>query len=79
LKIAIDSCSREDIISYCSELFGNPQGTCVWEIPYIEGINNDFAGAVFTADATGTITLYHHNATYNGTWIFLFLNNDSFL
>lgn len=76
LKIAIDSCSREDIISYCSGLFGIPQGTCVWEIPYIEGINNDFAGAVFTADATGTITLYHHNATYDGTWIFLFLNDE---
>lgn len=76
LKIAIDSCSREDIISYCSGLFGIPQGTCVWEIPYIEGINNDFAGAVFTADTTGTITLYHHNATYDGTWIFLFLNDE---
>lgn len=76
LKIAIDSCSREDIISYCSGLFGSPQGTCVWEIPYIEGINNDFAGAVFTADATGTITLYHHNTTYDGTWIFLFLNDE---
>lgn len=76
LKIAIDSCSREDIISYCSGLFGIPQGTCVWEIPYIEGANNDFAGAVFTADATGTITLYHHNTTYNGTWIFLFLNDE---
>lgn len=76
LKIAIDSCSREDIISYCSGLFGIPQGTCVWEIPYIEGANNDFAGAVFTADATGTITLYHHNATYDGTWIFLFLNDE---
>lgn len=76
LKIAIDSCSREDIISYCSSLFGISQGTCVWEIPYIEGINNDFAGAVFTADATGTITLYHHNTTYEGTWIFLFLNDE---
>lgn len=76
LKIAIDSCSREDIISYCSGLFGIPQGTCVWEIPYIEGINNDFAGAVFTADATGTITLYHHNTTYDGTWVFLFLNDE---
>lgn len=79
LKIAIDSCSREDIIGYCNGLFGTPQGTCVWEVPYIEGINNDFAGSVFTADATGTITLYHHNITYNGTWVFLFLNSELYL
>lgn len=76
LKIAIDSCSKEDIISHCNGLFGAPQGTCVWEVPYIEGINNDFAGAVFTADATGTISLYHHNTTYDGTWVFLFLNDE---
>lgn len=76
LKLAIDACSREDIISHCNGLFGAPQGTCVWEIPYIEGANNKYAGAVFTADATGTITLYHHNATYNGTWVFLFLNDE---
>lgn len=76
LKIALDSCSREDIISYCGGLFGNPVGTCVWEVPYITGANNDFAGAVFTADVTGTITLYHLNSTYNGTWVFLYLNDE---
>lgn len=81
LKIAIDSCSREEIISNCNGMFCNlqtptSQTICAWEIPYIEGANNDFAGAVFTADATGTITLYHHNTTYNGTWIFLFLNDE---
>ncbi len=76
LKIAIDSCSREDIISYCSGLFGIPQGSCVWEVPYIEGINNEFAGATFTADATGTITLHHLTTTYDGTWVFLFVNDE---
>lgn len=79
LKIALDSCSREDIISHCGGLFGSPQGTCVWRVPYIPGGNNEYAGAIFTADATNTITLYHHNTTYNGTWIFLFLNNDLYL
>lgn len=76
LKVALDSCSREDIIVYCSGLFGNPIGSCVWEVPYISGANNEFAGAVFTADITGTITLYHHNTTYNGTWVFLYLNDE---
>ena len=76
LKIALDSCSREDIISYCSDLFGSPQGTCVWKVPYIPNVNNDFAGAVFTASSTGTITLHHLNTNYDGTWIFLYLNDE---
>ena len=76
LKIALDSCSREDIISYCSDLFGSPQGTCVWKVPYIPNVNNDFAGAVFTASLTGTITLHHLNTNYDGTWIFLYLNDE---
>ena len=76
LKVALDSCSREDIVSYCSGLFGSPVGSCVWEVPYIPNGNNAFAGAVFTADATGTITLYHLNTTYTGTWVFLYLNDE---
>ncbi len=76
LKIALDSCSREDIISHCEGLFGSPTGSCVWEVPYIPGANNNFAGAVFTADVTGTITLYHLNTTYNGTWVFLYVNDE---
>ena len=76
LLIALKSCSREDIINYCNGAFGNPQGTCVWEIPYISGGNNEFAGAVFTADITGTIYLHHHNTTYYGTWIFLYVNDE---
>ena len=79
LLIALKSCSREDIINYCNGAFGNPQGTCVWEIPYISGGNNEFAGAVFTADITGTIYLHHHNTTYFGTWIFLYLNDELYL
>lgn len=76
LKVALDSCSREDIISYCDGLFTSPTTVCFWEVPYIPGANNDFAGAVFTVDPTNTITLYHHNTVYNGTWIFLYLNNE---
>lgn len=76
LKVALDSCDREDIISHCEGLFGTPPGTCVWEVPYIPNGNNEFAGAVFTADVTGTITLYHLNTTYNGTWVFLYLNDE---
>lgn len=80
LKLAIDACSREDIISYCSNLFGNPQdgsqGECVWKVPFIENGNNEFAGAVFTANIDGTINLNHLNINYTGTWVFLFLNDE---
>jgi hypothetical protein len=79
LKMALDSCSHDDIISYYSGLFGNPAGTCVWKVPYIAGMNNDFAGAVFTADVTGTITLNHLNSTYTGTWVFLYINDELYL
>lgn len=79
LKLAIESCSKEDIISYCNGIFGNPQGTCVWKVPFIENADNEFAGAVFTANSDGTINLYHLNTNYTGTWIFLYLNNELFL
>lgn len=79
LKLAIDACSKEDIISYCSGLFGNPQGTCVWKVPFVDSEDNEFAGAVFTANTDGTINLYHQNANYTGTWIFLFLNDELYL
>ncbi len=76
LKLAIDACSREDIISYCGSLFGNPQGTCVWKVPFVDNEDNEFAGAVFTANFDGTINLHHLNNNYTGTWVFLFLNDE---
>lgn len=79
LKIALDSCSREDIISYCNGQLVSQQGTCVWEIPYISGADNTFAGAAFSADFSGSISLYHHNTNFIGTWVFLFLNNELYL
>ncbi|MES2864538.1 MAG: hypothetical protein V4666_10500 [Bacteroidota bacterium] len=79
LKMAIDACSKEDIISYCSGLFGNSQGAqgpCVWKVPFTDNENNEFAGAVFTANTDGTINLNHLNTNYTGTWVFLFLNDE---
>ena len=76
LKLAIDACSKEDIIANCGGLFGSPQGTCVWKVPFIDNQNNDFAGAVFTANPDGTINIFYLNETYTGTWIFLFINDD---
>lgn len=79
LKLAIDACSREDILSYCNGVFGNSQGSqgpCVWKVPFMDNENNEFAGAVFTANPDGTINLNHLNNNYTGTWIFLFINDE---
>lgn len=79
LKLAIDACSKEDIISNCSDLFGSPTGTCVWKVPFLDNENNDFAGAVFTANPNGTINIFHLNNTYVGTWVFLFIDDKLYL
>lgn len=79
LKLAIDACSKPDIIGYCTDLFGDPQGSCVWEVPFIENEDNEFAGAVFSANIDGSITIYHLNETYTGTWIFLFIDDHLYL
>lgn len=76
LKTVIDSCSRDDIIGYCSGIFGSSNAECVWKVPYIPDEDNEFAGAVFTADDLGTITLHHLNQTYEGTWVFNYINNQ---
>ncbi len=75
LKIAIDNCSKEDIVSYCGGLFSN----CVWEVPYHEGQDNQYASGYFTANPDGTIKFNYNNVTFNGTWIFLFIEDQFFL
>lgn len=75
LKIAIDNCSKEDIISYCGELFAN----CLWEVPYINGQDNQYASGYFEANPDATIKFTYNNVTYNGTWVFLYIEEQFFL
>jgi hypothetical protein len=77
LKIAIDSCSKEDIISYCSGLFGgNGQTKCVWKVPYRENFNNKYTSGVFEAKNDGTIKFSYENLVYTGTWVFVYVNDE---
>ena len=77
LKLAIESCSREDIISYCNGLFGgNGQTKCVWKVPYVENGDNKYTGGVFEANENGTLRFSYNNEIYLGTWIFLFINDE---
>jgi len=77
LKLAIESCSREDIIAYCTALFGgNGQNRCVWKIPYDANADNKYTGGVFETNGDGTLKFTFKNTTYNGTWNFLFVNDE---
>lgn len=77
LKVALESCTNEDIIEYYSNLFGgNGQNKCVWKVPYKENFNNKYTSGVFEAKNDGTIKFSFDNLIYNGTWSFLFVNNE---
>ena len=78
LKLAIDSCSKEDIINYCSGLFGGcncSELICVWKIPYTIVGNNKYATGFFESNGDGTLHFTYNDVTYNGTWVFLFVDN----
>lgn len=78
LDLALNQCSKDNIIGHCNGQFQN-EGPCSWNIPFIVGQNNDFAGGVFTADPNGTIKFYHLNELHQGTWTFLIVSNFLYL
>lgn len=78
LKMALNQCSRENLLGYCNSVFEN-SGPCSWKIPFIEGQNNEYAGGVFTANPSGTINFYHLNQNYLGTWTFIIVGNHLYL
>ncbi|MCG2610689.1 DUF1566 domain-containing protein [Flavobacterium sp. SM15] len=75
LKLAIDSCSREDIIAYCNGLFSSNEGECIWRVQFDEACNNKYIGGYFTANIDGTLNFNFKDQIYNGTWVFLFVND----
>ena len=80
LKLAIDSCSREDIISYCGGLFCTSTPTiitpCVWKVQYDAIGDNKYLSGYFDVNVDGTIKLFYGNQIYLGSWIFLFVNDE---
>jgi hypothetical protein len=78
LKIAIDSCSKEDIIAYCNSLFGGcncEEKICIWKIPYTLGNDNKYASGFFESNKDGTLLFNYNGLNYKGTWVFLFVDN----
>jgi len=80
LKLAIDSCSREDIINYCTALFCNVHNgvilDCFWKVQYAEGADNKYVGGTFLTDPDGSLVFNYNGIDYNGTWSFLFVNDE---
>ena len=77
LKLAIDSCSREDLINYCGDLLcSGPNIPCVWQIQYKDLADNKYVSGYFDAHFDGTISFFYDGETYNGTWLFFFINDE---
>ncbi|WP_310555002.1 hypothetical protein [Flavobacterium sp.] len=77
LKLAIDSCSKEDIIAYGSSLFsGDSEEKCVWKITYTNEGNIKYFGGIFDVNSDNTLVFSFENTNYVGTWIFLFVNDE---
>ena len=78
LKLAIDSCSKKDIVNYCNGLFGGcncPETICIWKIQYTIDENNKYASGFFESNNDGTLHFTYNNENYTGTWVFLFVDN----
>jgi hypothetical protein len=70
LKIAIDSCSKADIIAYCNSLFGGcncEEEICIWKIPYSIGNNNKYASGFFESNKGGTLSFNYDDIKLKGT------------
>lgn len=77
LKIAIYSCSREDIIAYCNGLFGgNGETKCIWKVTYSEENKNKYVSGFFEVDENNSLKFNFENSVYIGSWIFLFVNDE---
>lgn len=75
LKVAIDNCSREDIVAYCSSVFG-AQAECVWKVAYVPGKDNKYVGGTFLINPDNSLVFNYKNIDYQGNWIFLFVNDE---
>ena len=81
LKLAIDNCSREDIVSYCGSVFSSglsPDGSadCVWRVDYAENYDNRYVGGVFQINPDNSLIFTYGGEEYPGNWIFEFVDSQ---
>lgn len=74
LKLALESCSKEDIIAYCNANF-KPLPICVYAVKYGEDLNNKYISGFFSATPNGTLTFSFNDEIYQCTWVYLYIND----
>ena len=79
LKLALDSCTDEDIILQCNGICsgggGAGLGKSYWKISYTENGDNTYTSGVFEMNADKTLTFQYDDVSYLGTWNFVLLNH----
>ena len=78
LKVVIDQCSREDLVSYCNSVFSSNDGIsdCVWKVQYLSEKDNKYVGGTFLVNPDNTLVFHYDGEDYDGNWIFLFVNDE---
>lgn len=80
LLASINSCSKEDIIAYCSSIFmGVENVDCVWKVPYLANIDNKYASTFFYVNSNYEIKLNYYTEELTGNWAFLYLGEELYL
>lgn len=78
LAIALNNCSREDIVRYYNGLFTPPTQNPInyfWKIKYSEKADNTYFSGSFLISPGGYLNFYYNNQKYYGTYIFLFVDD----
>jgi len=77
LKMAIESCSRADIIAYYNGLFtGDEEQKCIWKVSYLENGNNKYVGGYFKMEDDGILSFNYNGQSYLGNWIILYVDDQ---
>lgn len=78
LAIALNNCSREDIIKYYNDLFIPPTQNPInyfWRVKYSETGDNTYFSGSFLISPGGYLIFYYNNQKYYGTFFFLFVDD----
>jgi len=78
LAIALNNCSREDIIRYYNDLFIPPTQNPInyfWRVKYSEAGDNTYFSGSFLVSPGGYLQFYYNHQKYDGTFFFLFVDD----
>lgn len=71
LKVAIDNCLNEELITECATLLQN----CVWKVGYSYNFDNTFLGGFFV-EANGLTNFHFNEDLFIGSWSTFIIENE---